>query len=147
MVVHQFQIVIGQSLIGRTSSLRKEVRHTGQLWFSRRPRHSEHRGCPHGVSSLLSSLSRQTLHCLSLRSCSFSADVHITYCTQTCVRRNLYTKWLMVEQNELLSVWWRSLDVTKCEVKNGTRVDHFWPLRYRFCHLIANISNVMSIRA
>ena len=25
-----------------------------------------------------------------------------------------------------------SLGVTKCWVKKGARVDHFWPLRYRF---------------
>ena len=37
-----------------------------------------------------------------------------------------------------------SLWVSKCAVKKGLRVDHFWHLRYRFCHLTANISKAVS---
>ena len=34
-----------------------------------------------------------------------------------------------------------TLGVTKCGVKKGVWVDHFWPLRHRFfCQLAVNIS-------
>jgi len=37
-----------------------------------------------------------------------------------------------------------SLGVSKSGVKKGAQVDHFWPLRYRFCHMTAHISKTVS---